>query len=104
MSIKWQSHRSSYIEPGQKPFPYEKAIQIDFEFVIDYNKSNWIYSNIRPGRNAGNPVVVDLRVIYYRPDGTIFIKQIMMIGQSYLLGLKNWILLITQHYILHQFP
>lgn len=56
------------------PFPYE-AIQINYDFVKDYNnKTNWRYSTIRPGRKPGEPVVVDLRVIQYRPDGTIYYK------------------------------
>lgn len=53
------------------PFPYE-AVQINYDFVKDYNNNkNWRYSTIRPGRKAGDPVVVDLRVIQYRPDDNI---------------------------------
>ncbi|CAK1593378.1 unnamed protein product [Parnassius mnemosyne] len=56
------------------PAPYE-AIMIYYDFVKDYsNKSTWRYSSIRPGRKAGDPLVVDLRVIQYRPEGTIFFK------------------------------
>ncbi|XP_022829230.1 uncharacterized protein LOC111358350 [Spodoptera litura] len=61
-------------EARVNPFPYE-AVQINFDFVKNYNdKTNWRYSTIRPGRKAGDPVVVDLRVIQYRPDGTIYYK------------------------------
>ncbi|CAG5036894.1 unnamed protein product [Parnassius apollo] len=45
--------------------PYE-AINVDHEFVKDYARpENMLYKSIRPGRKAGDPQVVDIRVIKY---------------------------------------
>lgn len=61
-------------EARRNPTPYE-ALQINFSFVKNYNdKSTWIYQSIRPGRKAGDPVVVDLRVIEYTKNGIINFK------------------------------
>ncbi|GBP07713.1 hypothetical protein EVAR_2820_1 [Eumeta japonica] len=63
-------------EARKKPTPYE-AIHVDYNLVKDYSdKSTWRYNFIRPGRKAGDPVVVSLRAIKYTPDsdGTMSYK------------------------------
>lgn len=87
-----------------KLFSYE-AIQVNYDFVMDYiNKSNWRYSTIRPGRKAGDPVVVDLRVIQYRPDGTINYKINFDDDWTELPVRPKKLNSVTQLCMLHQFP
>lgn len=61
-------------EARLKPRPYDVVIA-DHTFFIDYNiKENLIYDSIRPGRGAGENRVVDIRLLKYKPDGTIEYK------------------------------
>lgn len=54
------------------PMPYE-ALYLDYTFFTDFSKE-LIYKSIRPGKKAGDPVVTDVRVLEYRPNGTIWYK------------------------------
>ncbi|KAK6184510.1 hypothetical protein SNE40_006975 [Patella caerulea] len=47
--------------------------RVSHEFFKDFSKLQY-YSSIRPGTKVGDPVVTDLRVIKYRPDGLIEYK------------------------------
>lgn len=49
--------------------------QLSFDFVKNFgNKSNLVYDSIRPGRKPGDPVVTDIKVIKYQPNGKIKVK------------------------------
>lgn len=52
------------------PMPYE-ARYLDYTFFTDFSKE-LIYKSIRPGKKAGDLVVTDLRMLEYRPNGTIW--------------------------------
>lgn len=49
--------------------------QLSFDFVKNVgNKSKLVYESIRPGRKPGDPVVTDIKVIKYQPNGKIKVK------------------------------
>ncbi|KAK6186042.1 hypothetical protein SNE40_008154 [Patella caerulea] len=52
--------------------PYEVEF-LTHEFFKEYSKLKY-YNSIRPGTRTGEPVVTDLRVIRYNPDGVIEYK------------------------------
>ena len=54
------------------PMPYESKL-LDFSFFKDFSK-DLIYKSIRPGKKTGDPVVTDLRMLEYNPEGTITYK------------------------------
>lgn len=54
------------------PMPYE-ARYLDYNFFTDFSKE-LIYKSIRPGKKTGDPVVTDIRMLEYRPNGTIWYK------------------------------
>ncbi|CAB3224987.1 unnamed protein product [Arctia plantaginis] len=54
------------------PMPYE-ARYLDYTFFTDFSKE-LIYKSIRPGKKTGDPVVTDVRMLEYRPNGTIWYK------------------------------
>ncbi|KAK9870199.1 uncharacterized protein LOC115884776 isoform X2 [Sitophilus oryzae] len=54
------------------PMPYQ-ACYLDYTFFTDFSKE-LIYKSIRPGKKVGDPVVTDLRMLEYRPNGTIWYK------------------------------
>lgn len=54
------------------PMPYD-ATYLDYTFFTDFSKG-LIYKSIRPGRKPGEPAVTHLRMLEYRPDGTIWFK------------------------------
>ncbi|KAJ8721005.1 hypothetical protein PYW08_006470 [Mythimna loreyi] len=54
------------------PIPYE-CRTVDYSFFTDYSK-HLIYKSIRPGKKTNDPTVTDLRVLVYKPDGTIWYK------------------------------
>lgn len=57
-------------EARRNPAPYE-AIQVAYNFIKDYgDKSTWIYSSMRPGRKAGDAIVVNLRAFVLRAFNT----------------------------------
>ncbi|KAL4721230.1 hypothetical protein ACJJTC_000405 [Scirpophaga incertulas] len=59
------------LEARKNPTPYE-AIHVDYSLVKDFSdKSTWRYNSIRPGRKAGDQVVVDIRAIKYSPEQPI---------------------------------
>lgn len=55
------------------PMPYEARL-LDHTFFTDFSK-DLVYKSIRPGKKSGDPVVTDLRVLQYRPNGTIWYKN-----------------------------
>lgn len=60
------------IEARKTPFPYETKY-MTFEFFRDF--SNIVYYNsIRPGRNTGDPTVIDISALRYLPSGKIETK------------------------------
>ncbi|XP_041359493.1 uncharacterized protein LOC121375878 isoform X1 [Gigantopelta aegis] len=46
---------------------------LSYDFFKDH-RHPWMYNSIRPGSKAGDPVVTDIRVLKYTPDGTIQYK------------------------------
>lgn len=48
--------------------------QLSFDFVKNVDKSKLVYDSIRPGRKPGDPVVTDIKVIKYQPNGKIRVK------------------------------
>lgn len=54
------------------PMPYDSRT-VDYSFFTDFS-INLIYKTIRPGKKTNDPTVTDLRVLVYKPDGTIWYK------------------------------
>lgn len=54
------------------PMPYD-CRTLDYSFFTDFS-TNLIYKTIRPGKKTNDPTVTDLRVLVYKPDGTIWYK------------------------------
>ncbi|CAB3251517.1 unnamed protein product [Arctia plantaginis] len=52
--------------------PYE-ARYLDYTLFIDFSKE-LIHKSIRPGKKTADPVVTDVRLLEYRPNGTIWYK------------------------------
>lgn len=48
--------------------PYKGRL-LEYTLYVDFSK-DWIYKSIRPGKKAGD-LVTDLRMIEYRPKGTL---------------------------------
>lgn len=62
-------------EARTKPFPYEVKF-LDYTFFTNYDDSALQrYTSIRPGKKAGDPCIVDIRMIKYSPhDHKILVK------------------------------
>lgn len=61
-------------EARKMPSPYQ-VITPDYTFFKDFaRKDHLIYESIRPGRGAGDSVVVDIRALRYNASGTIDYK------------------------------
>ncbi|CAG9837767.1 unnamed protein product [Diabrotica balteata] len=61
-------------EARTRPFPYE-ALMIPHNFFKNYaDESTWRYTTIRPGRKVGDPRVIDIKAIMYKPTGSIQVK------------------------------
>ncbi|XP_054270099.1 uncharacterized protein LOC128991320 [Macrosteles quadrilineatus] len=60
-------------EAREKPFPYE-AKYLYNDFFKDFSKISY-YDSIRPGRKTGDPVVTDIHVLKYKPEGKIMYKM-----------------------------
>ncbi|XP_045540071.1 uncharacterized protein LOC123722410 [Papilio machaon] len=54
------------------PMPYD-CRYLDYNFFTDFSKT-LIYKTIRPGKKTNDPTVTDLKLITYKPDGTIWYK------------------------------
>ncbi|CAF4780786.1 unnamed protein product [Pieris macdunnoughi] len=59
-------------EARRNPEPYEIK-SLDFTFCKNYGV-DMVYSSIRPGKSTGDPMVTDITVIKYSPDGIITVK------------------------------
>ena len=55
-----------------KPMPYDSRY-LDYNFFTDF-RNTLIYKTIRPGKKTNDPIVTDLKVLAYKPDGTIWYK------------------------------
>lgn len=68
------SNFARFTEQARVKGSYEVK-QMSFDFEKDFgNKSKLVYDSIRPGRKPGNPVVTDIKVIKYQPNGKVKVK------------------------------
>ncbi|GBP93671.1 hypothetical protein EVAR_68137_1 [Eumeta japonica] len=73
-------------EARLKPFPYD-VILTNHSIFKDYtNPDSWKNTNIRPGSKVGDPVVVDIRGIFYIPDGNM--KEVLVLNDRYAINLQ----------------